>query len=324
MNANRLPSSRPARRLTLLRQRGVTLVELMIALTLGLLIAAAMSMLFVSSSSSRREVELSAEVIENGRYAIDVLKRELSMAGFYGTLTTPSGTTIDLCTQNKADWSSSFAIHATGLNNAEADPACLTRKSGTDALLVQRASTCQIGDSGCEAENANFAYLQVSDCGTEHSTTPFVLDAGNAATFTLKTKACTDVPKAGKRKLIRRIFFVNTSDVLSYMDIPLTGTPTPVPLVENIEQLQIEYALDGNLDGVIDSYNSTLTAAQWPNVIGARVSVLARSTGTSKNMENASLTFTLGDTIVTRNDGIKRRVYSTYIPFETPRSRSGS
>jgi type IV pilus assembly protein PilW len=322
-------------------QRGLTLIELMIALVLGLLLVIAMSAVFVSSSMSRREVQMSADVIENGRYGIDILNRELTQAGFYGTLANPAGTLNDMCSTitagAPANWRDSLLIHASGLNNTDANPACLTRKAGTDAIFIQRASTCRLGETGCGAEvPTTQAYIQVSSCGTEYSTTPYVVDLGGASTFTLKGKDCTSV-STEKRRLVRRVYFISTNDELRSMDITPAGAQTPVTLVEGIEQMQIEYAIDGSGDGSVDTFTSTPTAAEWPNVIGVRLWLLAKSTETSRNAA-AAMTFTMGDcTYTTANSAcntvpsstpttpqLKRRVYNTFISFATPKLRRES
>ncbi len=327
------------------RQHGLTLIELMIAMVLGLLLVIAMSAVFVSSSTSRREVQISADVIENGRYGIDVLGRELTQAGFYGTLATAdgAGTFNDMCSTavvdaSNNDWRHSLQIYAVGLNNGDASPSCLTglRKDGTDAIFIQRASTCRLGETGCATETNQQAYLQISACGTEYGANPFVVDVGLASTFTLKDKDCSTV-SAEKRRLIRRIYFINTSDQLQSMDITPAGAQTPVTLVEGIEQMQIEYAIDSNLDGSVDSYNSTPAATDWQNVVGARLWLLAKSTETSRNTA-AAMTFTMGDCVYTTVNGLcnttpgtppttqqlKRRVYNTFITFTTPKLRRES
>lgn len=324
------------------RQRGLTLVELMIALVLGLLLVIAMSAVFVSSSMSRREVQLSADVIENGRYGIDIMDRELVQTGFYGTLANPAGTFNDMCSTtvvdgSNNDWRHSLQIHAIGLNNSDANPTCLTtRKLGTDAIFIQRASTCRLGETGCAVEANTQAYIQVSSCGTEYSTNPFVVDVGLATTFTLKDKDCTAV-SAEKRRLIRRIYFISTTDALQSMDITPGGAQTPVTLMEGIEQMQIEYAIDSDGDGSVDSYSSTPTAADWQNTVGIRLWLLARSTETSRNTATA-MTFTMGDCVYTTANALcnttpsatpttpqlKRRVYNSFISFATPKLRRES
>lgn len=307
-------------------QRGLTLVELMVAMVVGLLLVIAMTAIFVNSSASRRELALSAEVIENGRYGLDVLDRELSQTGFYGTLITPTGNTaVDMCSTDPAVWAGSLLNHVTGLNNAAASPACLTRKTGTDAIFIQRASTCQVGEAECNAETDKQAYLQISECGLEYNATPFVLDKGLETTFTLQTKACDSAIKAGKRRIIRRVYYISTGSALSYIDITPNGLSTPVALVEDIEQMQFEYAVDGDGDGSIDSFSST--PATWADVIGVRVWLLARSTSASRNAADAT-TFKLSADktvdIPADSRNLKRRVYSTYISFVTPKARKES
>ncbi len=328
------------------RQRGLTLIELMVALVIGLLIVAAMSVLFAGSSRSRRELELSADVIENGRYAVDVLTSELSQTGFYGSLVTPAAATAPIDTPAKAAtamclttvpslaaWKDSLSYYALGLRsaagaNVDADPTCIARKAGTDALFIQRASTCAVGETGCQAEVSSEAYLQVSECGDEYSTTPIVLAQGGsgAATFALQTKSCAGVA-APKRKFVRRIYFISTANELSYQDIPLSGAvPAPVVLVENVEQMQIEYAVDSTNDGTPDTFEAS--PADWSQVIGARIWLLARSSDPSQNTKNAT-NFVLGaDTTVSiaasASGNPKRRAYSTYIPFVTPKARRES
>lgn len=308
------------------RQRGLTLVELMVAMAVGLLLVIAMTAIFVNSSASRRELALSAEVIENGRYGLDVLDRELSQTGFYGTLVTPTGNTaVDMCSTDPAVWAGSLLNHVTGLNNAAASPVCLTRKAGTDAIFIQRASTCQVGEVECDAESDKQAYLQVSECGLEYNATPFVLDRGLKTTFTLQSKACDSAIKAGKRRVIRRIYYISTASALSYIDITPNGISTPVALVEDIEQMQFEYAVDSDGDGTIDSFSPT--PATWADVIGVRVWLLARSTSASRNAADATTFKLSADTTVdipAASSNLKRRVYSTYISFVMPKARKES
>ena len=199
--------------------RGLTLVEMMVAMVIGLVIVAGLSTVFVNTSVARNEVELSADVIENGQYALVALSRDLAQTGFYGTLVTPAGGNIDLCSTDPAVWATSLTAYAVGLNNADADPACLARKPGTDAVFIQRASTCTTTDAGAGcAEEAGQAYLQVSECGMEYSLIPYVVARGNDPALALQTKSC-DGTRAPKRRLVRRIYYVSAGNVLSSVDI---------------------------------------------------------------------------------------------------------
>src|SRR5678816_1065669 len=66
------------------RQRGVTLVELMVGLTLGLVVSASMLMLFANASAHGQDVARAGMQIENGRYVSEMLREDVRLAGFYG------------------------------------------------------------------------------------------------------------------------------------------------------------------------------------------------------------------------------------------------
>ena len=52
---------------------GFSLVELMIAMTIGLLLLSGLAAIFVNSSDANRELQKTAQQIENGRYAIETV-----------------------------------------------------------------------------------------------------------------------------------------------------------------------------------------------------------------------------------------------------------
>jgi len=297
---------------------------MMVAMVIGMVLVAGLSTVFVNSSVARNEIELSADVIENGQYALVTLSRDLAQTGFYGTLVTPAGGNVDACSTDTAVWATSLTAYAVGLNNADADPPCLARKPGTDAIFVQRASTCTTTDAGVGcAEDATEGYLQVSECGMEYSLIPYVVARGNDPAMALQTKAC-DGTRAPKRRMVRRFYYVSPTNVLSSVDITPSGVRAPVALVDNIEQLQIEYAVDVDGDGTPDAFSAT--PADWTLVIGARVWLLARSAATSRN-GSAALGFDMSDTrfdVPQATLDFKRRVYSTYIAFLSPKSRRES
>lgn len=71
------------------RQGGLTLIELMVAMVLGLLVAAGIITVFLSTSNSNRAQNQMASLQEGGRFAVTRLKSDLSMAN--GQYCTNSG-----------------------------------------------------------------------------------------------------------------------------------------------------------------------------------------------------------------------------------------
>lgn len=68
-------------RASMQRQRGLTLVELMIGILLSLLILTAVVYVFAGSRASYRHQESMSAVQESGRIALEVLNRDIRMAG---------------------------------------------------------------------------------------------------------------------------------------------------------------------------------------------------------------------------------------------------
>ena len=66
------------------RAQGFTLVEVLIAATLGLLILAAIVGVFVANSRNYRQNDAIAALQDNARFALEVLGRDLAMAGYAG------------------------------------------------------------------------------------------------------------------------------------------------------------------------------------------------------------------------------------------------
>lgn len=74
------------------RQCGLTLVELMIAMTLGLLILLAVASVYLGSRQTYRMQEENARLQETGRYALEVLGRSIRQAGFWNMPINPVAT----------------------------------------------------------------------------------------------------------------------------------------------------------------------------------------------------------------------------------------
>jgi type IV pilus assembly protein PilW len=66
-----------------LRQRGLSLIEMLVGLVIGLVISLAALALYLAINDSSRVSRAAADVNETGRLALETLGRELQRAGFY-------------------------------------------------------------------------------------------------------------------------------------------------------------------------------------------------------------------------------------------------
>ena len=240
--------------------RGMSIVELMVALTIGLMVLAGLASIFASSSAARTEMERTSRQLENGRFAMELLSDDLRMAGFYGELNligSPAPAAMgDPCSTDSTIWNAVLTHGVQGIDNATAPlPTCLpgTVKPNTDILVVRFANTCEAGTVGCDPVVGGRPYVQVSKCdqviagppsGPENLLTPYLLGLSGTVTFSLRNKECTAA--ANQRRYIVRIYFISTDNgkgqaipTLKRMDLNgLTWGETA--LVEGIEELNLE------------------------------------------------------------------------------------
>lgn len=329
--------------------RGMSLVELMIAITIGLVILAGVIGIFSATSTARNEVERTSRQIENGRYAMELLSDDIKLAGFYGELNVGSvGTPSSLpdpCSTTLTDWQSAIPLHLQGYDNASSPPSCIgsSLKSNTDLLVVRRTSACTAGVSGCPAAASGTPYVQVSQCETESTATPYTIGLYGTASFTLRKKDCATATPL--REYFVRTYFISTDNGQG-QSIPtlkrrdMTGSTTiETPLVEGIEYMHFVYGIDYTGDGLPDAYTpdpgtftyggcSNCTAVNnWMNVMTVHIYLLARNIETSPGYTDTK-TYNLGtDTAGAEvsvgpfNDGYRRHVYASVVRVINPAGR---
>lgn len=329
---NPTPSSRPAAQHA---QRGFSLIEMMIAITIGMLIMAALSALYLNITRNNSELAKVNSQIENGRFAIQLLESDIVHAGFWGELNPAAATAIpaDPCAIPLNSWSQTdkdnfLGIPVLGYSSATV-PATCTTVSGPlaagDVLVVRHANTCTAGSANCDGSTDTGPHIQVSNCTTttEATTTPYVIDS---STFPLHEKNCSTI--AARRKVVTNIYYLATSNNLpTLMRVSLVNGAyqTPQPLIEGIEALHFEYGIDSTGDGSPDSYLTAppTTLAELSNIVAVKVYVLARSLEKSPGYAD-SKSYQLGNTpytVPTADTGYKRHVFSSTIRLVNPAGR---
>lgn len=141
------------------RKSGFTLVELLIGMFLGLLALLGLSALMVQSSDSFRSLQAGSAMIDDGRYAANLLANELNHVGFFGHYfgfgkadpTIPAPTT-SICSLSKAALdeilAGPFPIQVFDGSSADPTGGCVggstlgtVYRPETDVLVVRRAAT---------------------------------------------------------------------------------------------------------------------------------------------------------------------------------------
>lgn len=222
-------------------ESGLSLVELMIGVALGLVIVGALISFFVSTSRNNRELAQVNRQIEAGRFAIQLLENDIVHAGFWGTYlpqfddlshrTAPTdvpNAVPEAClawnvnSSPPVPWPPQYQVNILGIPVQAYDgvPAdCPTgllpdRQPNTDVLLVRHGATCEFGEAGCATGSL---YFQPSQCNKEITADPprrFVMDT-NDASFVLRQKGCRIVAGVSEgaalapwRRVVSHVYYV--------------------------------------------------------------------------------------------------------------------
>jgi type IV pilus assembly protein PilW len=324
-------------------QGGFSLIELMIAVALGLIILAALTTFFVQTSANRAEMERNTRQIENGRYAIDTVREDLSLAGFYADLApgvVPTWQVPDACPANIGALGFALAPAYTapvpifGYPLGDGAPACLQDLvPDNDILVIRRFNTEAVTPAVATTGDASRKwYVQISECAEDDPMVPFAVSAGSAGAgaFPLRKVTC-GATVADLWKLREQVYYLRSCSVCA----PSDGIPTlwraeldpqpdgtivkHSPLVEGIEAMRVDYGIDNTGDGLPDVWSrcdaaTPCDATAWSNVTSAKMYIVARNLEQSLgHVDNKTYSLGLWGTYGPMNDAFKRHVYTATV-----------
>jgi type IV pilus assembly protein PilW len=171
--------------LTRSKQQGVSLVELMISISMGLFIMAGVLQLFATSNQASRTAEGAARIQENARYVLKRLADDIARAGSFGcagpssaNITNALGSIVTVAT-DPGSWNDFSGAYISGVNEDAADANVL---DGTDTLVLKYAdaasaqqitamvnnNTLQVGDAGSFSDGQ---VVMAGDCARTYIST---------------------------------------------------------------------------------------------------------------------------------------------------------
>jgi type IV pilus assembly protein PilW len=133
------------------RVAGVSLIELMVALTIGLILVGGAIAAYLKARDTFAATEAAARLQENARYALSLIETDVRMAGFWGLnnqphLIRPNANSAFPAACGPA-WTTDVTNYLTGYNDAYVAP-CAALGGGAqpnaDVLIVRRASAQRI------------------------------------------------------------------------------------------------------------------------------------------------------------------------------------
>jgi len=325
------------------KQSGLSLVEILIALVISLFLLAGVIQVYVANKSTYQFSEGLSRIQENARFTMDIMKRDLRMAGFRGCATEnfvnnldqgDPGYNADLHdffnepplegTENDGlNGSDSITIRGVAPGQANVVP---PYNSPTSAQIHASANSgIEVGDivllSNCRGadvfqvtgvtQGSGTAKLSVGH-NTGNTQSPGNYNPGNCGGGNAHCLSQTYGGDSALLKLQAVIYTIATGTSGEPALFRQENNGPNVELVDGIEQLQVLYGVDTNTgDTSPNQYVTSTNVADWEDVTAVRIMLLARSPN-NVSMDDPQQYFYNGQNL-TSGDQRLRQVFSTTI-----------
>jgi type IV pilus assembly protein PilW len=264
-------------------QRGFSLVELMVALAIGIFLLAGALTVFQQTRTQYRAIEAVSRLQESARYAMSVLENDLRLAGYWakhsqsGSVTgIPAVLALALCDPDFDPTPANLRTYVAGGGAVTLN--CATNpRAGTDVLIIRRSSVDPVPPELAADEDTvpdlvdGVLYAQNSYVGT------LVFEGDSIPTPYFSDTSDTHL-------LITNAYYVSNGsesdpNLPSLHRVSLAAGPAAQDdeIIQGIESLTIEFGLDTNGDTAVDTWSVDPAALAADPPLAARVTLVARA-----------------------------------------------
>ena len=274
------------------RQIGLTLVEMMVAMAISLLIVLAAVSALIVARQGFTTVDVSSQLRDNARFSADLVQRLAVQSGYQDDLfASKKATTTEKDTAPSGVFGFDHALLSTTAPLTESTPR--SEDNGSD-ILILRYQTAETFPGSGTADGS------IIDCSGQ-SPSAVASSKGDSIYSILHVAVVGNEP----------------SLMCTYLD-STTNEATTVPIVQGVENFQVLYGTDNNVDSVPDKYVSAeglSTTDDWRRVRSLRIGMVLRGAPHSHTSEDGQKFYPLGqidvDTFFEPPDGEKDRLRMT-------------
>jgi len=328
------------------RQRGVGLIELMVALVIGLFLILGAVTVFNQSRNTYRASEGVARMQEAARLAMDVIEADLRMANYWGMsnradyivnragpsasppaeFSAQQQSNVSLCGSAASNFMIDLDTYLGGFNNLYGlQCAASNYAAGTDVVFVRRANEARPATL-----DPNRIYLQTSRIqGTLFVPNAGCTDPSNAACL----PAAYLPPASESRELEMRAYYVSSQSTFR-ADVPalrrkrlanvnaatLANAVLDEEIVAGVEDMQVLFGVDTTGDSNVDQYVGPAAVPGGAQIVAVRVWLRIRAEERDFGHVDAT-PYQYADmaAAVTPNDNYRRIVVSRTIHIRNTR-----
>lgn len=254
--------------------RGMTLIELMVALAIGLFLTWGAIAVYLQSKDNYRTAETMARLQENSRFALETLEPDLRLAGFWGRHNDPvrvilpaGGLDVTCAGTDVSGWALDVRVPVAATDD-DYDLDCAAHgsaRAGSDLLIVRRASERRTAPQAGQIQvHGDLSLASLFDDG--------IVPAGFG-------------PDAETRDLVVHAYYVDDESSFSAA-IPSLRRKTLVmgnvledqEMITGVENLQVQFGIDTDADGSVERYvDPDHPAVAGSRIIAVRLWMLIRS-----------------------------------------------
>lgn len=321
-------------------QLGLSILELLISLALGLVLFAGVMSIFVGLRTTTEETTSYGALQENARFALNIIAEDLARQAFWGDYTGD----IDLASLTASVDPGTIGGDCVGggVNNASFPVAVGAFRTiwGTTAVAAANMgciANASIGSDIIQIKRAVANPLNVADIRNDRY---YIRSSTNAAAIFSGNGAVPNINNSRIWEYQHHIYYVRneqagagTVPVLVQGSLSRAGQSMNMGmLVEGIEMIRFLYGVDMDGDGTVDSFisadnmiNNFWDQAGDVNILSVKVYVLARDILPDNNYENTN-TYQLGDIAVDfmdvsgNGDNFRRLLLSSTVSLDNART----
>ncbi|CAA0126286.1 Uncharacterised protein [Halioglobus japonicus] len=321
--------------------RGFSLVELMVAMLLGLIVAGGASAVYLASKQSMTETEQVAALSENGRFALQLIGNAARHIGFYGGASPADirwdaslGVVAGNCTGGAAAYDTANSIFAVRAATASVLGCIEDAVPGTDVLVIKGVEPSPQWDANPEDPNAELDGLISFPANAWSEEDVYVVSNGESGVLLDGADTPPDVGEGSEFAFGTawpyrlQIFYIRAGDTptLARKVLAWDGTAGGMfvdtqNLVQGVENMRFLFGYDSTGNGRVDTLSNLadVTAANaWPQVISMQAFILLRSELPDPGYDNEK-TYQLADVAVTPGDNVRRILLHSDMVMRNPR-----
>jgi type IV pilus assembly protein PilW len=307
--------------------KGFSLVELIVAMVLGVIVIGGAISVYLASKRSLTEVEQVVSLSENGRFALQLIGYSARHIGFYGGASPGDirsdglGTVAGDCTDDAEAYDTDHSFFAIRATRAEVRGCITDAMPYTDVLVIKGVATSPLYDADPEDPaaprdgaisfppgewSAQQAYVITnSESGMLLNGADTPPDVGEGSTFALAAawpyRLQIYYIRDGATPTLSRKVLAWDADTES-MSIQTED------LVQGVENMRFRFGYDSNNDGEVDTLanvTDVTIADKWDQVSSLQVFLLLASDVSDPNYTDEK-TYQLGDIAVSPEDSVRR------------------